>query len=96
MKVSYSDQSLAELQTIHRDLMALNPAAAKRFADRIFQVHEQIENFPNGFQEVSGRPGIRRAPLVHFPYLVFYRVSTDAAMVLSVRHGAREDLTDNL
>ena len=63
MKVSYSDQSLAELQTIHRDLMALNPVAAKRFADRIFQVHEQIENFPNGFQEVSSRAGIRRAPL---------------------------------
>ncbi|MDO8875664.1 MAG: type II toxin-antitoxin system RelE/ParE family toxin [Pseudolabrys sp.] len=96
MKVHYSDQALAELQTIHRDLMALNPVAARRFADRVFRVHEQIETFPNGFQEVSRRPGIRRAPLVHFPYLVFYRVSADAVMVLSVRHGARDDILDNL
>jgi hypothetical protein len=39
------------LQTIHRDLIALNPVAAKRFADRIFQVHEQIENFQMDFKK---------------------------------------------
>jgi plasmid stabilization system protein ParE len=74
MKVRHSKLALAELDAILSDLAAKNPTAAQRFEHRIRQVDERIGRFPNGFQEVAERPGVRRVPLVRYPYLIFYKV----------------------
>jgi plasmid stabilization system protein ParE len=69
MKVRYSRLALAELDAILSDLAAKNPAAAQHFENKILQVGERIGRFPHGFQEVVERPGVRRVPLVRYPYL---------------------------
>jgi toxin ParE1/3/4 len=96
MKVRYSRLALAELDAILSDLAAQNPAAAQHFENRILQVGERIGRFPHGFQEVVERPGVRRVPLVRYPYLIFYKVFADEVVVLRVIHGARKEPWENL
>jgi plasmid stabilization system protein ParE len=96
MKVRYSDLALAELEAIYDDLNRRDPQAAHRFADRLLQINEQIEMFPYGFQRVPQRQGVRRAPFIHFPYLLFYTLRNDEAVVVRVAHGARKEPWENL
>ena len=96
MKLRYSRRALAELDAILSDLGSMNPAAAHRFEARIFQIGERIRQFPYGFQEVAERPGVRRVPLVRYPYLIFYKMLGDEAVVLRIVHGARKEPWENL
>lgn len=96
MKVRYSTVALAELDAILSDLAAKNPVAAERLESRISQIGERIGQFPFGFQEVADRPGVRRVPLVRYPYLIFYKAFGDEAIVVRVVHGARKDPWETL
>jgi plasmid stabilization system protein ParE len=96
MRVRYASRALAELNSILSDLSAVNPAAASRFEARIRQASARIGRFPQSFQEVAERPGVRRVPLLRYPYLVFYKVISDEAVVLRVVHGARKEPWEDL
>ena len=96
MKVRFSRLALADLDAILADLHTKNPAAAQRFDDRIRQIGERIGRFPHGFQEVAERPGVRRVPLLRYPYLIFYKVFAGEVIVLRVAHGARREPWENL
>jgi plasmid stabilization system protein ParE len=96
MKVRYSTVALAELDAILSDLAAKDPVAAQRFEFRISQIGERIGQFPLGFQEVAERPGVRRVPLVRYPYLIFYKVIGSEVIVVRVVHGARKEPWENL
>ena len=96
MKIRWSRLALAELNTILSDLDAKNPTAAQRFEFRVRQIAQRVERFPEAFQEVEDRPGIRRVPLVRYPYLIFYTLSDNEVIVLRVVHGARKEPWENL
>jgi plasmid stabilization system protein ParE len=96
MKVRYSRLALAELVAILSDLAAVNPAAAQRFETRVSQITKRIGRFPNGFQETAERPGVRRVPLLRYPYLLFYKVIAGEAVILRIVHGARKEPWENL
>jgi plasmid stabilization system protein ParE len=55
------------------------------------QIGERIGQFPHGYQEVAERPGVRRVPMVRYPYLIFYKVQDDEVVVLRIVHGARKE-----
>jgi toxin ParE1/3/4 len=84
------------LDGILSDLAAKNPTAAERFENRVRQICERLGRFPQGFQEVAERPGVRRVPLVRYPYLIFYKVLADEVIVLRVVHGARKEPWESL
>jgi toxin ParE1/3/4 len=96
MKVRYASRALAELDAILADLAAKNPLAAERFEQRISQIAERIGRFPEGYQEVAQRPGVRRVPLVRYPYLIFYKTYPDEVVILRVVHGARKEPWESL
>jgi plasmid stabilization system protein ParE len=96
MKVSYTDLAFAELEAIYDDLKQVNPKAADRFADRLFQIEDQIRMFPSAFQRLPIRPRIHRAAFVQFPYLLFYILKKNEAVVVRVIHGARDKPWENL
>ena len=96
MRVRYSRVALAELDAILSDLASKNPAAARAFEARIRRIEERLGRFPEGFQEVAERPGIRRVPLLRYPYLVFYKVIAGETIVLRIVHGARKEPWENL
>ena len=96
MRVRFSKRALAQLDHILLDLGDLNPVATQRFEHRIHTIIDRIGRFPLGFQEVAARPGVRRVPLVRYPYLVFYKVFDDEVVVLRIIHGARKEPWEDL
>ena len=96
MRVRYSRGALAELAAILSDLAAENPVAAQQFEKRIRQVTERMARFPHAFQAVGERPGVRRVPLVRYPYLMFYKVVADEVVIVRLVHGARKEPWENL
>jgi len=91
MKVRLSKLALAELDAILSAIRAENPLAAARFEARIERVFERIAQFPKSAQEVEDRPGIRRIPLVRYPYVVHYGIIDGEVMILRIIHGARRN-----
>jgi plasmid stabilization system protein ParE len=96
MKVRFSRIALAELNSIFAALVAKDVRAAQSFELRILQISERIGQFPDGFQEVAERPGIRRVPLVRYPHVVYYKVVGGEVIVLRIVHGARREPWENL
>jgi plasmid stabilization system protein ParE len=96
MRVRFSKRALAQLEEILSELNQVNPSAAQRFEQRIRSIAQRIDRFPQGFQEVEERPGVRRVPLVRYPYLVFYKVFGDEVVVLRIIHGARKEPWEDL
>jgi toxin ParE1/3/4 len=89
MKVTYSRLALAELEDILKRIAAENPAAAVRVRARVDRVIERIAQFPEAAQEVAERPGVRRVPLVRYPYVIHYQVTETEVIILRIIHGAR-------
>ena len=96
MKVRFSKRALAELDFILADLAQKNPNAAQHFETRISAITQRIGQFPLGFQEVAERPGVRRVPLLRYPYLMFYKVLADEVIVVRIVHGSRKEPWENL
>ncbi len=91
MKVRLSKLALAELDTILNGIRAENPLAAERLEGRVRRVFDRIASFPKAAQEVEKRPGIRRVPLVRYPYVVHYGIVDGEVVILRIIHGARRD-----
>jgi toxin ParE1/3/4 len=65
-----------------------------QFLDEIDRVFGRLESFPRSAPAVADRPSVRRAPLRHFPFGVFYRLAEpDRIEVLRVIHTARSPET---
>jgi plasmid stabilization system protein ParE len=79
------------LSTILAELAEKDLVAAERFLGRIEHIAARLARHPNAFQEVSERPGVRRVPLLRYPYLMFYRVIADEIIILRIVHGARNE-----
>ena len=62
-------------------------AAADRFVDALADAVSAISEYPYAFQRVHG--DTRRAVLRRFPYAVYYRITTEAVIVLAV-HGRQD------
>jgi toxin ParE1/3/4 len=55
------------------------------------RIAARIGRFPESAQEVPERPGVRRVPLVRYPYAIYYKIVLDEVTILRVIHGARGD-----
>lgn len=91
MKVRLSKLALAEFDAILSNIRTENPLAAAQLEGRIRRAFERIAQFPKGAQEVENRPGIRRVPLVRYPYVIHYGIIDDDVIILRIIHGARRD-----
>jgi plasmid stabilization system protein ParE len=92
MKVVFTSLALAELEEIRTFLIARSPRGAAKVEERIRQTVRMISEQPCGYQEVAERSGIRRAPLIAFPYVIYYRVGATQVEIIRIRHGARRPL----
>jgi toxin ParE1/3/4 len=94
MRVRYSNLALVELDTILAHVRAENSRAASNFEARVRRVIERIAQFPEAAQEVAERPGVRRVPLVRYPYVIHDTVGDDEVVILRIIHGARRSPWD--
>jgi toxin ParE1/3/4 len=91
MSVEYSKRALDDLEAISSYYAdAAEPGTAARFERRFQDVVARVDRQPATAQPLTGRPGVRVAPLNTFPYKIFYRViDPHRIRILHVRHTAR-------
>jgi toxin ParE1/3/4 len=89
MIITWSDEALDDLRSLHDYISADNPIAAQKLAMAIVNAIET--NLPGNPQ--IGRPGringTRELVITNTPCIVPYRVKSGVIQVLRVYHGAR-------
>ncbi|MEZ5844826.1 MAG: type II toxin-antitoxin system RelE/ParE family toxin [Hyphomicrobiaceae bacterium] len=90
MKVVYAERARQDIADIYTSIARHDVQAAQRVEDRIRQVCEGLAEFPYA-SAATDEPGVRRVPLVRYPYTVFYRVddARQRVEIARVLHGAR-------
>jgi plasmid stabilization system protein ParE len=91
MKVIYTDEALADLDGILAFIASNYPSIYDAFQSRLRSVVARIGNRPESAQEVTDRPGVRVAPLIRYPYKVFYRSTAQVIEILHIHHAAQNE-----
>jgi toxin ParE1/3/4 len=86
LRVVLSRTALRELREIRAYIHQFNPRAADRIAKRLIEACDGLGDTPH-----IGRPIrlARRELASVWPYLIRYRVTDDAVIILRIRHGRR-------
>ena len=90
MKVVYAERARRDIADIFDAIAPHNRAAAMRVEAMIRIQCKRLTEFPYAAAETD-EPGVRRLPLVRYPYTIFYRVNVemDRIEIARVLHGAR-------
>lgn len=91
MKVVFTDEALANLDGILGYIASNYPAIYDAFQSRLRSVVARVGEWPESAQEVADRPGVRVAPLIRYPYNVFYRNTGQAIEILYIHHVAQDE-----
>lgn len=89
MKVGYSKLALAELEQSLAYITPHSRNGSERVDSEIQRTISRIAEHPDSSPERRKRPGIRRAPLVHFPDLVYDEAEGGVVTILRNLPGAR-------
>ncbi len=87
VRVVWSEGALDDIASAVRYLMERNPRAGAELALGLRAAGDSLEHFP-----LRGRPVLNstlRELVTDFPYIIRYRVRSDAVRILRVRHMAR-------
>ena len=90
MKVRYTARAKDDIGAIYRTIRRSNPRAAQRVRARIRSLANELGGEPRRGSVVEQRPGVRRLPVVRFPYAIYFTVEQSTVVILQVRHGARQ------
>ena len=85
MTLVWSRQAVADLAKLRRYIEENNPDAAAQVATRIFDAVRQLEEFP-GIGRLGRIAGTRELVIRKTPYLVVYRISSEAVHLLRIFH----------
>jgi toxin ParE1/3/4 len=66
-----------------------NPPAARAVETVLRRTIDLLNEFSGSGRGLTQRPDVRVMPLTHYPYLIFYTISSDELLILHIRHGAR-------
>ena len=94
MRVRYSLKASRDLAEIFSYIAGDNPKAASAVVGRVEEVVARLALFP-GSGHLSDVPGVRIAPLIRFPYSVYYTVECGELLVLHVMARAAHPLSKN-
>ena len=91
MIVEYARRAVADLDQISGYYRSVaDPQTASKFETRLVAVIGRIAKHPESARPMAGRPGVRVALLITFPYKVYYRIlSADRMRILHIRHMSR-------
>jgi plasmid stabilization system protein ParE len=90
MRIVFTDEALRDLDEILDFIAAHYPTIASSFRRRLETVLQRIGRWPKSAEEVEQRPGVHVAPLIRYPYKIFYQTTTDAVEILHIHHAARQ------
>lgn len=91
MQVVWTEAALADLDEILAYTAEHYPSLVDAVEHRIRAVVKRLGQWPESARAIKERPGVHVAPLVRYPYRVFYRVHEGQVEILHVHHAARDD-----
>lgn len=91
MRITWSEQAVHDLESVHEDISREAPGRAAPFVGRLVSAVEPLLSFPLMGRTVPEGDGRQREVIVD-PYRIVYRVEGEEIFVVTVIHGAR-DLT---
>ncbi len=88
MRVRFTPEAFAQIVEICAYISQENPSAARKVRQRIDYVAALLADHPEMGKVISD-DGVRMLVIRPYPYLLFYRLTDDEVMIVSVYHGAR-------
>jgi toxin ParE1/3/4 len=88
MRIRYSETALRELNEIFAYIFERDQSVAAAVVERVERLATLFGEFPFVGHDTD-ETGVRMAPLVRYPFLIFYTVNDDEVVILHVRHAAR-------
>jgi plasmid stabilization system protein ParE len=89
MKIEFTKRAVADLRKIGANSYPFGETVTLAVETRIREVIAHIAAHPEAAAPVVERPGMRVAPLIRYPYRIFYRVLEDRVRILHIRHTSR-------
>ena len=89
MQVKWLKRALDNLEDEADYIAQDNPQSAQALVSHVFNSVDQLINFPNMGR--AGRVfGTRELVIIGFPYIIPYRIKSDAIQILRVFHTSRK------
>jgi plasmid stabilization system protein ParE len=89
MNIIYAPRALHDLHDIAAYLHERHSSGMRRVLAAIRSSIDTLEFFPK-IGRLSNDVGHHRLPVLHYPYVVFYRISGEEILILHIRHTSRE------
>jgi toxin ParE1/3/4 len=89
MELRWSVPAVEDLERICEWIARDNAEAARRVARTIYDECTRLQEFPNLGRASRRMPGRRELTLAPWPYIVVYRVKTDAVEISRIFHCAQ-------
>jgi plasmid stabilization system protein ParE len=86
-KVVWSNTALAQIRFIRAYIEHFNPQAAQQLAAGLIEAGNSLMSFPHRGRVVPGTD--KRELVTAYPYIIRYRIASDAIRILRVRHTSR-------
>ena len=88
MNVVYAPRALRDLENIAAYLIERSPPGAANVLGAIKAGIDALALFPKIGRTVD-EMGHRRLPVLHYPYVVYYRIAGEELLILHIRHTSR-------
>lgn len=85
MRIDWLDSAFVDLHRVRDYIREFNPVAAQRTIACIEAAAKNLARFPE-MGHIGEFPGTRELVIPRLPYLVVYRVDSDAVQILRVLH----------
>lgn len=92
MKIEWTKPALLDLENIRDYIKRDSSHYATRFVDRIITAIDNLEYFPSAGRVVEEAAGSNIRELLFHNYRIVYRAEAGRILILTVIHGAREDI----
>jgi toxin ParE1/3/4 len=89
MRVYLTRAATRQVDAILVHLNSENPAAARKFVNRMEEIRQLLLSHPDIGRKIPRRR-LRRFPLHPFPYLIYYEMRGQAVRIVRVWHCARK------
>jgi plasmid stabilization system protein ParE len=89
MRLIWTAAALADLDEALAYTQQHFPQSVLPFERLVSKTVDRIARWPRSARRVEGHPEVHVAPLVRYPYKIFYRIRGDGVEILHVHHAAR-------
>jgi toxin ParE1/3/4 len=88
VKVRFTARATAQITSALDYVAARSPQGAAKMRDRLTEITALLEALPYT-GHATNMAGVRRVATIPYPYLMDYRVTDSAVIVMRFRHAAR-------